>query len=210
MQIYQAISAIMKEVKFVEKNRTNSQQGYKFRGIDDFYMSFQNVLSKYGVFFATEVLTQEREERPSKGGGTLIWTVLKVKFKVYAQDASFIELVTIGEAMDTGDKSANKAMSAALKYAFIQLFCIPTEEDNDTENHSPEIGEKIPNHAPIVKLNDEDPCPIFGKVGKKFENQIMSKIDKKSLADYITWLKGMTLSDDSRNWINLVEKYLSK
>jgi hypothetical protein len=41
--------------------------------------------------------------------------------------------------MDSGDKSTNKAMSAAYKYACIQSFCIPTEGDNDTENTTHEI-----------------------------------------------------------------------
>jgi hypothetical protein len=39
----------------------------------------------------------------------------------------------IGEAMDSGDKSSNKAMSAAYKYAAFQAFCIPTEGDNDAD-----------------------------------------------------------------------------
>ena len=32
----------------------------------------------------------------------------------------------------------NKAMSTAYKYALMQIFCIPTEDDKDTENSSPE------------------------------------------------------------------------
>jgi hypothetical protein len=45
----------------------------------------------------------------------------------------------IGEAMDSGDKSSNKAMSVAHKYAFLQVFAIPTEEqkDPDGETHEP-------------------------------------------------------------------------
>lgn len=35
--------------------------------------------------------------------------------------------------MDTADKSTNKAMSAAYKYLCLQLFCIPTEGDNDAD-----------------------------------------------------------------------------
>jgi hypothetical protein len=46
---------------------------------------------------------------------------------------------TYGEAMDSGDKSTNKAMSAAYKYAAFQSFCIPTEGDNDSENQTHEV-----------------------------------------------------------------------
>ena len=43
----------------------------------------------------------------------------------------------IGEAMDSGDKATNKAMSAAYKYAAFQTFAIPTEgtPDADAETH---------------------------------------------------------------------------
>jgi hypothetical protein len=35
--------------------------------------------------------------------------------------------------MDSGDKSTNKAMSAAHKYAILQAFTVPTEGDNDPD-----------------------------------------------------------------------------
>jgi hypothetical protein len=51
--------------------------------------------------------------------------------------------VVEGEAMDSGDKSCNKAMSAAQKYVFFQVFCIATEDgDKDTESHT---------HTPVPK-----------------------------------------------------------
>ena len=51
----------------------------------------------------------------------------------------------MGEAMDTGDKATNKAMSAAMKYALLQTFCIPTEEGGkDTEENSHEVKPSTP------------------------------------------------------------------
>jgi hypothetical protein len=38
-------------------------------------------------------------------------------------------------------------MSAAMKYAMLQVFCIPTEEDNDTENQTPPPSTK---KAPVA------------------------------------------------------------
>ncbi|SPW12874.1 Uncharacterised protein [Cronobacter sakazakii] len=54
------------------------------------------------------------------------------------KDGSVHTVVTYGEAMDSGDKATNKAMSIAYKYAAFQAFCIPTEEtaiDADAEVH---------------------------------------------------------------------------
>lgn len=133
--IFERISAVMNEVGAIGKTRKNTQgSGYYFRGIDDVYNALQAPLTKHKVFFAPTVLDKTREERQSKSGGSLLYTILTVKYTFFTEDGSNFEVTTVGEAMDSGDKSSNKAMSAALKYALFQVFCIPTDEDNDTEN----------------------------------------------------------------------------
>lgn len=138
----------MSEVGAITKNRTNSHQGYKFRGIDDAYAAFQPLFAKHGVFVVPQVTKMTREERPNKSGGVLIYTTLEVRHTFYAEDASSFDCITVGEAMDSGDKSCNKALSAAMKYALLEVFCVPTEADNDTENHSPEPLQKLKATAP--------------------------------------------------------------
>ena len=140
--IYKAVSDVMGAVKAIAKNRKNAAQGYSFRGIDDLYNELNEHLSKAGIFFASEVVEQKREERQNKSGGTLIYTVLRIKWTVYASDGSSVTTETVGEAMDSGDKSCNKAMSAAYKYALMQLFCIPTDEPKDTEEETHEGAPK--------------------------------------------------------------------
>jgi hypothetical protein len=143
-KIYPAISAIMGEIEAVGKNRNNAQQNYKYRGIDDVYLAVNAALVKHGVFTVPEVLDMKREERPSKSGGVLFTTVLTMKYTFFASDGSNVQTVVIGEGMDSGDKASNKAMSVAQKYAFIQIFSIPTEEPKDPEIDSPE-----PIHRPV-------------------------------------------------------------
>jgi len=142
-QIYSAISAVMAEIDPIGKTRKNEQQGYKFRGIDDVYLAVNEPFVKHGIFCVPTVLSSVREERQTAKGGTLLYTILTVKYTFYAKDGSFVESTVCGEAMDSGDKSANKAMSAAMKYALMQIFAIPTEEPKDTEYHSPE---PLPKH----------------------------------------------------------------
>lgn len=143
--IFEAIPKVMAEIGAVTKSRRNTQQGYAFRGIDDMYNAVQPAMVKQGVFCCPEVLSREREERQGKSGGVLLYTTLTVRHRFYASDGSFVDVVTVGEAMDSGDKSTNKAMSAAMKYALIELFSIPTEEDNDTETHSHEVAPRAGN-----------------------------------------------------------------
>lgn len=137
-KIHEVIPKIMSEVGAISKGRRNQQQNYTFRGIDDAYQAFQPLFAKYGVFVVPTVTDIKREERTNKSGGLLIYTTLTIKHTFFADDGSHFDAVTVGEAMDSGDKSSNKSMSAALKYALLEVFCVPTEGDNDTENHSPE------------------------------------------------------------------------
>lgn len=142
MNIYESITKIMEEVPVIGKEKLNKQQNFKFRGIDDVMNALQPLLAKYKVFIVPEILEQSREERISSKGGNLIYSICKIKYKFYAEDGTFIEAITIGEGMDSGDKATNKAMAAAMKYVLFQVFCIPTEEMKDPDGEIPEGSTK--------------------------------------------------------------------
>jgi len=140
--IHKKISKVMSSVGAIGKGRKNTMQNYTFRGIDDMYNVLNKHLSDNGIFFASEIVSEKREERVTKSGGNLIYTILRIKWTVYAEDGSNITTETVGEAMDSADKSSNKAMSASYKYAMMQLFCIPIDEPKDTENDTHEPSTK--------------------------------------------------------------------
>lgn len=142
MNIYESITKIMGEVPTIGKNQKNKTQGFMYRGIDDVMNALQPLLAKNKVFIVPEILEQIREERTTKTGGGLIYSICKIKYKFYAEDGTSIEAITIGEGMDSGDKATNKAMAIAMKYALFQVFCIPTEEMKDPDSESPEESHK--------------------------------------------------------------------
>lgn len=137
-EIHKKMSAVMAEISHIGKTRKNVSQNYNFRGIDDVYNAVHEAMVKHEVFCLPKVLDMKREEKPSKAGGILITTILTMQFDFVTTDGSSVSAVTIGEGMDSGDKSGNKAMSGAQKYAFFQVFCIPTEEQKDSEYENPE------------------------------------------------------------------------
>jgi hypothetical protein len=162
--IYKKINLVMSEVGVVGKNRKNTQgTGYNFRGIDDMYNALQAAMINHGVFTVPEVTSERSEERESRNGAHLIYRVLTIRYKFYCEDGSFVETTVIGEAMDSGDKATNKAMSVAHKYALIQVFCIPTEENKDPENDTYEIKKRSSglvsaggNVKEVEKVQDKD------------------------------------------------------
>ncbi len=136
-KIYNAINSVMSDIGAIGKEK-RSQQGFSYRGVDDVMNALAPAFIKYKLFVVPEVLEQSREEHASARGGMLIYSICKIRYTFYAEDGSHVEVVTIGEGMDSGDKATNKAMSIAFKYACFQVFCIPTEEmvDPDAEGHT--------------------------------------------------------------------------
>ena len=154
--VYAAIAAVMADLSTegITKNRRNQQgAGYNFRGVDDVYNTLAPLLARHQLMMLPMATERHQEERESKSGGALFYTTVKMDFAlVSAIDGSSHVISTYGEAMDSSDKSTNKAMSAAFKYAAFQAFCIPTEADNDADAHTPEPKASTPKAAaPIGK-----------------------------------------------------------
>jgi hypothetical protein len=144
MKVYQAINKVQAAlaVDGIGKDRSNQQQGYKFRGIDDVYNAMAPLLAKHGLCILPRVTSRECVERTNAKGTALFYVTVAVDFDfVCAEDQSRHTVTTYGEAMDSGDKATNKAMSAAYKYACMQAFSIPTEgdNDNDADAHTHEV-----------------------------------------------------------------------
>ena len=137
--IFERMAKVMQDIDFIGKDRENVHQHYNFRGIDDVYNALHEKLATNQIFVAPGVITAHHEERTSKGGSVLIYRIITMRYRFYTTDGSFVEMESIGEGMDSGDKAGNKAMSAAQKYALIQAFLIPTKEDKDSENDSHEL-----------------------------------------------------------------------
>lgn len=131
--IYKAMLNIMQDVDAIKKEKKNQQQGFMFRGIDDMMNSLHCLFAKHGVFIVPTVESFDVKERPTKNGGINYFTHAVITFNFTAQDGSFISVKNVGEAMDSGDKGMNKAMSIALKYALMQTFLIPTEDIADPD-----------------------------------------------------------------------------
>lgn len=144
--IYTKMSAVMKDIGPVTKDQTNSHQKYKFRGIDQFVNALHPALVRHGVILVPEVLERTEQivevTRSNGNAGIDKHVSLRVRYTFFAEDGSSVSTVLTGEGVDSGDKATNKALSAALKYALIQTFAVPTEDMVDGDSDSPEIGRK--------------------------------------------------------------------
>lgn len=146
--VYAKIAAVQSELAKVgiSKSRRNQQgSGYNFRGIDEVYNTLSPIMAEQGLCILPRIIGRTLVERSAKSGGTLFYVVVEAEFDfVSADDGSTHTVRTFGEAMDSGDKATNKAMSAAYKYAALMTFAIPTEGDNDADATTHEVAPAKP------------------------------------------------------------------
>lgn len=166
MEVYKAIAEVACELAQtgISKDSKNQSQGFMFRGIDAVYNHLAPLLAKHKLVILPRCIERECVERQTARGGMMFSVTVKAEFDmVSAIDGSKHTIATYGEAMDSGDKATNKAMSAAYKYAAFQAFCIPTEEtsqDADAETHQVQARAKPAARAKQAPEPITDPAVI--------------------------------------------------
>lgn len=149
------MSQVMSDISSVKKDQKNTAQGFKFRGIDQFVNALYPALTKHGVFMAPKCVSESHEIREVVRGtgktGVDKHVSIQMEYTFWAEDGSSIIVGPIpAEGLDSGDKATNKALSAALKYALIQTFSIPTEDMAEADLDSPEIGQNKNNNSLVI------------------------------------------------------------
>lgn len=168
--VYELISLVQGDLARagISKNQTNKFDKYNFRGIDDVYNSLSPLMAKHGLVCVPFVISSPiTKDKATKSGGSDFLTTIEVEYRLFAPNGQMVVAKVFGEGSDRGDKSINKAMSSAYKNMAFQLFAIPTEGDNDAENHSPEY------HQPI-----EQPALISPAQAAKIRNSIKELSEK--------------------------------
>ncbi len=175
--VYKAIAAIQEELSKVgiSKDGVNEQQKYRFRGIDQVYSALSPLLAKHGLCVLPRMVDCARSERvsmkPGYNGGparesVLFYVTVTAEFDFVAvEDGSTHTVRTYGEAMDSGDKATNKAMSAAYKYAAFMAFAIPTEGDNDADATTHEVMGRGPKADTITQEQFEELTALMDRSG---------------------------------------------
>ena len=144
--VFKKMVEVMREVGVVGKNQKNQAQGFKFRGIDDMVNALHPALTKHGIFMAPRCVKEEHEiKEVVRGSGKVGYdkhVTIHMEYDFFAEDGSKVTIGPIpAEGLDSGDKATNKALSAALKYALIQTFSIPTEDMAEGDLETPTIGD---------------------------------------------------------------------
>lgn len=131
-EIYQKIKAVMGDVPQISKSHRH-QQGWEYRGVEDFLAAFRPALHRNGLFLLPEVVSLETGTRVTdpkgdKPGAQMHYVIATVAYTLIADDGSSVRSVVIGESWDNSDNASTKAMNDALTTFLTQVFCVPAGE----------------------------------------------------------------------------------
>lgn len=171
--VHQALVAASQAVGAIGKDRENTQQNFKFRGVDDVMNALHRPLADNGVVIAPEVIDQEwgtwQYGNDKKLG---VACRLTIRYNVFGPGGDRLEPapVFVGEARDTADKAASKAMSTAYKYLAFQLFCIPVAGQDEADRDSP-VGSVVDTKANRRQLVLDTAASMFDAAGIGDKNE---------------------------------------
>ena len=147
MNIYEKISAIMKDVQYLAKDDHVSFGSTNYKALSE-----EKVASIMRAELLKYNLVVFPVEQTSNRSGSI--THVDVKYRLVNVDdpGDYIEVASCGDGADTQDKGSGKAMTYAYKYMWLRTFSLPTGEDPDKIS-----SEELDDIEKRCKENEEKP-----------------------------------------------------
>lgn len=148
LNIYEKLSMITEEIGVVEKGlnvQVSKTASYKAVSERDVLDAVKPIEKKYRVYsypVKREVIDRDILVKENEYGktNTLFMRIETIyRFVNIDKPEEYIETITYGDGLDTGDKAPGKASTYADKYALMKAYKISTGDDPDKEA-SPENG----------------------------------------------------------------------
>jgi hypothetical protein len=156
--IQEAIRAIYAEVGYVQKQHS-AELRYTFAGEAAFIAELRPAMIEHGVTVSVANMSNLTQETYTTARGTVMMrSTIHAIVRFQHVTGSQIDVEAYGEGSDSGDKSVNKAMTDAYKYALRQTFMIETGDDPD-KDESQERNTNSNYKAKPEKLVNQSPLP---------------------------------------------------
>jgi len=113
---------------------------YKFRGIDDIRNTIAPLQKECNLIILPSIKSRDEIVSTTKNGGFALRVIISVEFVlINTVDKSSINIIQYADAIDYSDKATSKAMSQAYKTFAINVFNIPTEGEQKTDEEAKEL-----------------------------------------------------------------------
>jgi hypothetical protein len=166
--VHVAWARVMADVQGIRKDSVGDLTGrgkpVNFRGVDATMNAFGAAQRRHGVIVRpVAVAPSYRDATTSKGNKMREATVI-VTYEITGPVGDSLTCVSVGEALDTGDKATAKAMSVALRTLLLQVGMVPTEMPRDPDQQVYERGEAAVRPAAAYRDEILDPDTSAGRI----------------------------------------------
>ncbi|MGX1909041.1 ERF family protein [Streptomyces phaeochromogenes] len=136
---------VRRDIRAIGKGELYNQSGtrFNFRGVDTVVNVFGPVTLKHGVHVMSSKVEATYGTKNTKSGGTMRECSVLVTWTIMGPMGDTFTLQTMGEALDTADKSTTKAQSVALRTLLLGFGLTPTH-DTDPDADRIERGIEAP------------------------------------------------------------------
>lgn len=134
LNIYQRLALVMAGVKYIQKGEAKVNNQYRFVSHDAVVREIRRHLIKNGIVAVPTVLSHKVE------GQNRTEVDVEVAFVNIDDPADKITVKYFGYGIDKSDKGPGKAISYAVKYAYLKVLSLETGDDpeNDDIEHTEE------------------------------------------------------------------------
>ena len=176
MSVAKKISKVMEMVQYLKKDGKVSYGRTSYG-----YLSEEKITQELNkAFREVGLIIYPSKMDIAKNEGDIAQIIATYRIQDTESD-EYIEVQTIGEGQDKGDKKMNKAMTAAFKYAQRQSFMIPTGDDPDhistAELTDNEKGQEI-NYIDELRQAAASSNDDLNKIKAKLSKEGVKKLDE--------------------------------
>jgi hypothetical protein len=213
--IYQRMHAVMQDISYVQKGEKTVNGQYRFVSHDAVTAKVRDALVKHGIVSAVSV-------DDAKQDGNRTEVVVSVSFVNIDNPRDLMSVRSIGYGIDPQDKGPGKAISYAVKYAYLKAFALETGDDpeRDSINHAPakptttleRIQAAEPGNARKATTDAFDALPADAQaVTREWAMEVISRIDMADSADAVDFIESLNLDNEGKMalWSQLDSKVRS-
>lgn len=124
------LAEVMAAIHHLPKTGWNDHFKYSFAAETDVSAAVRSELAARGVVVLPRAVGEPRRLEIATSKGSRYITEITFDL-VFTDGSDSVTVTVVGQGEDSGDKGANKALTAAVKYGLLKTFLIPTGEDPD-------------------------------------------------------------------------------
>lgn len=154
--------------------------GYKFVQVGDAADAIRAALAeKLLTMHPTKVTVVGQVDRPTRNGGNMTTVDLIVDWTITdAESGESLVIQSFGAGADGGDKYSGKAMTSAMKYAFLAGFLLSTGDDTERDKSPEQMNRRLsePSPPPV----EQPPGDLDKRTGSEVE-EMMGRVERRGV-----------------------------